>query len=127
MSTLASPARWGAQRARSIAHGITRPLIADADTGFGGLINIRHTVRGYEEAGVQAIQAIQLEDRESPKKCGHAPNRRVVPLADAVRATTCSNCMRLSASRRCGTSSGGGPTEDFLRGGLVARTHERAV
>jgi 2,3-dimethylmalate lyase len=69
-------------RARTIAQGITRPLIADADTGFGGLINVRHTVRGYEEAGVQAIQ---LEDQESPKKCGHTPNRRVVPLADALR------------------------------------------
>jgi 2-methylisocitrate lyase-like PEP mutase family enzyme len=69
-------------RARTIAHGITRPLIADADTGFGGLINVRHTVRGYEEAGVQAIQ---LEDQEMPKKCGHTPNRRVVPLADALR------------------------------------------
>lgn len=70
------------ERARTIAHGISKPLIADADTGFGGLINIRHAVRGYEEAGVQAIQ---LEDQESPKKCGHTPNRRVVPLDDAVR------------------------------------------
>lgn len=69
-------------RARTIAQGITRPLIADADTGFGGLINIRHTVRGYEDAGVQAIQ---IEDQETPKKCGHTPNRRVVPLSDAVR------------------------------------------
>ena len=69
-------------RARTIAHGVSKPLIADADTGFGGLINIRHTVRGYEEAGVQAIQ---LEDQESPKKCGHTPNRRVVALPDAVR------------------------------------------
>lgn len=69
-------------RARAIAHGVSKPVIADADTGFGGLINIRHTVRGYEEAGVQAIQ---LEDQESPKKCGHTPNRRVVALADAVR------------------------------------------
>jgi 2-methylisocitrate lyase-like PEP mutase family enzyme len=69
-------------RAQTIADGITRPLIADADTGFGGLINIRHTVRGYEQAGVQAIQ---LEDQECPKKCGHTPNRRVVPRADAVR------------------------------------------
>src|SRR5437868_1154244 len=43
-------------RAQTIAQGIDRPLIADADTGFGGLINIRHTVRGYEAAGVQAIQ-----------------------------------------------------------------------
>lgn len=69
-------------RAQTIAQGITRPLIADADTGFGGLINIRQTVRGYEAAGVQAIQ---LEDQESPKKCGHTPNRRVVPLADALK------------------------------------------
>lgn len=69
-------------RARAIAHGVSKPLIADADTGFGGLINIRHAVRGYEEAGVQAIQ---LEDQESPKKCGHTPDRRVVALPDAVR------------------------------------------
>jgi 2-methylisocitrate lyase-like PEP mutase family enzyme len=69
-------------RARAIAGGTTTPLIADADTGFGGLINIRQTVRGYEEAGVQAIQ---IEDQEMPKKCGHTPNRRVVPLPDMLR------------------------------------------
>src|SRR5262245_17792019 len=70
------------ERARTIAGGTTRPLIADADTGFGGLLNIRETVRGYEAAGVQAIQ---IEDQEMPKKCGHTPDRRVVPLADAVK------------------------------------------
>lgn len=70
------------ERARTIAGGITRPLIADADTGFGGLINIRETVRGYETAGVQAIQ---IEDQEMPKKCGHTPNRRVVPLKDMLK------------------------------------------
>jgi len=69
-------------RARTIAEGTSTPLIADADTGFGGLINVRQTVRGYEAAGVQAIQ---IEDQEMPKKCGHTPNRRVVPLKDAVR------------------------------------------
>lgn len=69
-------------RARTIAEGTTTPLIADADTGFGGLINIRQTVRGYEAAGVQAIQ---IEDQEMPKKCGHTPNRRVVPLPDMLR------------------------------------------
>jgi len=70
------------ERARCIAEGISVPLVADADTGFGGLLNIQRTVRGYEAAGVQAIQ---IEDQEMPKKCGHTPNRRVVPLADAVR------------------------------------------
>jgi len=70
------------ERARTIAQGTNTPLIADADTGFGGLLNVRETVRGYEAAGVQAIQ---IEDQEMPKKCGHTPNRRVVPLEDAVK------------------------------------------
>ena len=94
-------------RARTIAQGITRPLIADADTGFGGLINIRHTVRGYEQAGVQAIQ---LEDQESPKKCGHTPNRRVVPLADALRRIE----VALNARQ----------SNDFL---IIARTDARTA
>jgi 2,3-dimethylmalate lyase len=69
-------------RARTITEGIVTPLIADADTGFGGLINVRHTVRGYEAAGVQAIQ---IEDQEMPKKCGHTPGRRVVAMDDMLR------------------------------------------
>jgi 2-methylisocitrate lyase-like PEP mutase family enzyme len=69
-------------RARTIVEGTRTPLIADADTGFGGLLNIRHTVRGYEAAGVQAIQ---IEDQETPKKCGHTPNRRVIPARDMCR------------------------------------------
>ena len=69
-------------RAQTIAAGTQTPLIADADTGYGGLLNVRHTVRGYEAAGVQGIQ---LEDQEMPKKCGHTPNRRVVPVQDMVR------------------------------------------
>lgn len=62
-------------RVRRIAEGTSTPLIADADTGYGGLLNVRHTVRGYEAAGAKAIQ---LEDQEFPKKCGHTANRRVV-------------------------------------------------
>lgn len=57
------------------------PVIADADTGYGGLLNVRHTVRGYEAAGVTAIQ---LEDQVIPKKCGHTPHREVVPIDDMV-------------------------------------------
>jgi 2-methylisocitrate lyase-like PEP mutase family enzyme len=56
-------------------------VIADADTGYGGLLNVHHTVRGYEEAGVTAIQ---IEDQEFPKKCGHTPNKRVIALQDMV-------------------------------------------
>src|SRR5438270_6750703 len=69
------------ERARTIADGTGVPLIADADTGFGGLINVRQTVRGYEAAGVAAIQ---IEDQETPKKCGHTPGRRVVPAEEMV-------------------------------------------
>lgn len=57
-------------------------VIADADTGYGGLLNVHHTVRGYETAGVSAIQ---LEDQEFPKKCGHTPYKRVVPTEDMVQ------------------------------------------
>jgi 2-methylisocitrate lyase-like PEP mutase family enzyme len=68
-------------RAGRIAERVGKPLIADADTGYGGLLNVRHTVRGYEAAGVAAIQ---IEDQETPKKCGHTLGRRVVPLDDMV-------------------------------------------
>ena len=60
-------------------------VIADADTGYGGLLNVRHTVQGYEAAGVTAIQ---LEDQEFPKRCGHTPGKRIVPgenMVDRVR------------------------------------------
>lgn len=56
-------------------------VMADADTGYGGLLNVHHTVRGYEEAGVTAIQ---LEDQEFPKKCGHTPFKRLVSTQDMV-------------------------------------------
>ncbi|MEO0492460.1 MAG: isocitrate lyase/PEP mutase family protein [Actinomycetota bacterium] len=68
-------------RARTIAAGTATPLVADADTGFGGLVNVRHTVQGYEAAGVAAIQ---LEDQDFPKKCGHAAGRTVIPAAEMV-------------------------------------------
>lgn len=44
------------------------PLIADADTGFGSLANLAHAVRGYQAAG---IAAMQIEDQPFPKICGH--------------------------------------------------------
>jgi len=68
-------------RAGQMAAGSATPIIADADTGYGGLLNVQHTVRGYENAG---IAAIQIEDQEFPKKCGHTPGRRVIERADMV-------------------------------------------
>ena len=68
-------------RVRQICAATKTPVIADADTGYGGLLNVAHTVRGYEQAGAAAIQ---IEDQEFPKKCGHTPGRRVIELADMV-------------------------------------------
>jgi 2-methylisocitrate lyase-like PEP mutase family enzyme len=85
----------------------TKPVIADADTGYGGLLNVRHTVRGYEDAGVSAIQ---IEDQEFPKKCGHTPGRRVVPLEDMVRKIEVAVDSRRS--------------DDFL---IIARTDSRTT
>ena len=48
-----------------IARGTSTPLIADADTGYGGLLNVHRTIQGYEAAGVQGIQ---IEDQVTPKK-----------------------------------------------------------
>jgi 2-methylisocitrate lyase-like PEP mutase family enzyme len=56
-------------------------IIADADTGYGGLINMRHTMLGYARAGVAAMQ---IEDQEFPKRCGHSKGKRVVPTGEMV-------------------------------------------
>ncbi|WP_324699561.1 isocitrate lyase/PEP mutase family protein [Novosphingobium aerophilum] len=80
-------------------------VIADGDTGYGGLLNVHHTVKGYEAAGVTAIQ---LEDQEFPKKCGHTPFRRVIPVEDMVEKIKVAIAARES--------------EDFL---VIARTDAR--
>jgi 2-methylisocitrate lyase-like PEP mutase family enzyme len=94
-------------RVKQMASQARAPLIADADTGYGGLLNVRHTVRGYEEAGASAIQ---LEDQEFPKKCGHTPGRRVIPMDDMVKK------IRVAVEARA--------SRDFL---IVARTDARTA
>ena len=68
--------------AASIAEAVDVPVIADADTGYGGVLNVHRTVRQYERAGVAAIH---IEDQESPKRCGHLDNKRVIPTTDMVQ------------------------------------------
>lgn len=80
-------------------------VIADADTGFGGLLNVHHTVRGYEAAGVTAIQ---IEDQEFPKKCGHTPFKQVIPAEEMARK------IRVAVDAKS--------SEDFL---IIARTDAR--
>jgi len=69
-------------RVRVIAEGTQTPLIVDADTGFGGLLNVAHTMRQLETAGAAAIQ---LEDQVTPKRCGLTGPCEVVPLDDMLR------------------------------------------
>ena len=69
-------------RVRAICEVTTVPVIADGDTGFGGLANVRQAVQGYENAGASAIQ---IEDQEYPKRCGHTRNRKVISTEDMVR------------------------------------------
>ena len=69
-------------RVRAICEVTTVPLIADGDTGFGGLANVRQAVQGYENAGASALQ---IEDQEYPKRCGHTRNRKVISTEDMVR------------------------------------------
>ncbi|RYY93875.1 MAG: carboxyvinyl-carboxyphosphonate phosphorylmutase, partial [Comamonadaceae bacterium] len=59
---------------------------ADADTGYGGAMNVQRTVRDYEKAGVAALH---LEDQVAPKRCGHLAGKRVIgadEMVDRVKA-----------------------------------------
>jgi len=56
-------------------------LIVDADTGYGNALNVQRTVRLFERAGASAIQ---LEDQEFPKRCGHLADKSVIPAAEMV-------------------------------------------
>jgi len=66
-----------AERARMIVMHTDRPVIADADTGFGGPVNIRRTIRLYEHAGVAGCH---IEDQVFPKRCGQLNGKDVVDL-----------------------------------------------
>jgi len=92
-------------RVRMIASAVSVPFIADGDTGYGGLLNVDRTVRGYAAA---CAAGIQLEDQDFPKKCGHTEFRRVIPARDAAMK------IRVAVDAR--------PDKDFL---IVARTDAR--
>ena len=94
-------------RMRTVVRTSNAAVVADADTGYGGLLNVHHTVRGYEEAGVTAIQ---IEDQEFPKKCGHTPYKRCVPVEEMVEK------IKVAVEAR-------EDKENFL---IIARTDSRA-
>lgn len=73
-------------QARYIAGAVSIPAIADADTGFGEVVNVARAVREFEGAGVAGIH---IEDQVLPKRCGHLAGVRLVPpraMAEKIAA-----------------------------------------
>jgi carboxyvinyl-carboxyphosphonate phosphorylmutase len=68
--------------AAAIAATVSVPVIADADTGYGGVLNVRRTVRDYERAG---IAGLHIEDQVFPKRCGHLDGKQVIAPEEMVR------------------------------------------
>ncbi|NGM88983.1 isocitrate lyase/PEP mutase family protein [Parapusillimonas sp. SGNA-6] len=68
--------------ARAIAACSDLALLADGDTGYGNAINVFHTVRAFEQAGVAGLM---LEDQEWPKRCGHMRGKEVIPQEEMVQ------------------------------------------
>jgi 2-methylisocitrate lyase-like PEP mutase family enzyme len=95
------------ERAGRIAQTVNVPVFADCDTGFGGVHNVRRTVREYERAG---IAGLHIEDQMMPKRCGHFEGKAVVPVDEML--------YRLQAALDARTDP------DFL---IIARTDARAV
>ncbi|MDP8003240.1 MAG: isocitrate lyase/phosphoenolpyruvate mutase family protein, partial [Caldisphaera sp.] len=90
---------------RKITSVINIPLIVDSDTGFGESLNVYRTVKELEEAGAAAIQ---IEDQDMPKKCGHLSGKKTISSEDMVKKIVAANEAR----------------KDML---IVARTDSRAT
>lgn len=93
--------------AARIADASGLPLIADADNGYGGVLNVRRTVQGYERAGAAAVH---LEDQVIPKRCGHLAGKQLVPVDEMTAKLRAAADARIDA--------------DFV---LIARTDAIAV
>ena len=93
--------------AGTIAQAVAIPALADADTGYGLPLSVMRTVQAFEQAG---LAGLHLEDQESPKKCGHLPDKRLVSVAEMAQKIDAA----VEARR----------DPDFL---IVARTDARAV
>ncbi len=67
--------------AQRIAEAAEIPLIADADNGYGNVVNVRRTIRAYERAGVAAVH---IEDQHWPKRCGHMAGKSLISCEEMV-------------------------------------------
>ena len=69
-----------AEQVRNICNVTSIPIIFDGDTGYGNVVNVYRTVRGFADAGAAAIM---IEDQKWPKKCGHTKGKDVVEVDEA--------------------------------------------
>ncbi|MBD1588696.1 isocitrate lyase/PEP mutase family protein [Pseudomonas typographi] len=76
-------------RIENIVEASALPVIADADTGFGGAANVERTVRAFERAGVAALH---LEDQAFPKRCGHLDDKSLIDTTEM--------CAKIRIARR---------------------------
>jgi methylisocitrate lyase len=96
-----------AQLAGYIARAVKVPVLADADTGFGGGENAARTVEEFERAG---LAGLHLEDQEFPKRCGHLDGKSLVAVEDMLQTLRAATTARRD--------------RDFV---IFARTDARAV
>lgn len=80
--------------ARDMVRAVGIPVIADADTGYGGPSNIARTVREYLQAGVAAIH---LEDQVAPKRCGQMAGIRLMDARENELRLRCALAARGAA------------------------------
>jgi len=78
LTTLSEVATCAAQ----IARVTNLPFIVDADTGFGGIVNVARTVTEFENAGASALH---IEDQMHPKRCGHLDGKELISIADMAQ------------------------------------------
>jgi len=82
-------------RSIQIAEAVSIPLLVDADTGYGGPLNIAETVRRLEQGGVGGLH---LEDQKTPKKCGALAGKELVPAEEM--------CARIVIAKRARRGEG---------------------
>ena len=69
-------------RGSSLVQGSSLPGLVDADTGFGGVLNVARTVQKLESAG---FCGLHIEDQKSPKRCGHLDNKKLINIKEMQR------------------------------------------
>lgn len=77
--------------ARDMVRAVSIPVIADADTGYGGPANIARTMEEYTQAGVAAVH---FEDQVTPKRCGQLAGIKLIPAEEAAKRLACALATR---------------------------------